>query len=102
MELHIIGHSGHSSIGVEQISDFRYDEMGVFLDRGCKSNGALKLRRVSCVSGRSQKISWAPDGRAGEVWWSSPLADTGDRPCPPTPILPRSRSAPTRSSSPLS
>src|SRR4051812_20541452 len=49
-----------------------------------------------------QKISWAPDGRAGEVWWSSPLADTGDRPCPPTPILPRSRSAPTRSSSPLS
>src|SRR3954453_22275304 len=51
---------------------------------------------------RAQKISWAPDGRAGEVWWSSPLADTGDRPCPPTPILPRSRSAPTRSSSPLS
>src|SRR4051812_49743802 len=55
MELHIIGHSGRSSIGAEQISDFRYDEMGVFLDRGCKSNGALKLRRVSCVSGRSQK-----------------------------------------------
>src|SRR6478752_1107103 len=51
---------------------------------------------------RDKKISWAPDGRAGEVWWSSPLADTGDRPCPPTPILPRSRSAPTRSSSPLS
>jgi putative transposase len=50
----------------------------------------------------TEKISWAPDGRAGEVWWSSSLADTGDRPCPPTPILPRSRSAPTRSSSPLS
>src|SRR3954466_12172145 len=30
------------------------------------------------------------------------LANTGDHPCPPTPILPRSRSAPTRSSSPLS
>ena len=50
---------------------------------------------------QTKKISWASDGRAGEVWWSSPLADTGDRPCPPTPILPRSRSAPTRSSSPL-
>src|SRR3954449_5560538 len=51
---------------------------------------------------RAQKISWAPDGRAGEVWLSSSLADTGDRPCPPTPIRPRNRSAPTRSSSLLS
>src|SRR3954463_13438080 len=31
---------------------------------------------------RAQKISWARDGRAGEVWWSSLLADTGSPPMP--------------------
>src|SRR3954449_3280579 len=77
-------------------------------ERGSPRRGAEVAPGRDLVRGaggpavRAQKISWAPDGRAAEVWWSSPLADTGDRPCPPTPILPRSRSAPTRSSSPLS
>src|SRR3954470_20126536 len=77
-------------------------------ERGSPRRGAEVAPGRDLVRGaggpgvRAQKISWALDGRAGEVWWSSPLADTGERPCPPTPILPRSRSAPTRSSSPLS
>src|SRR6476646_865756 len=54
-------------------------------------NHAARLPSPRTGNGRHHSQSAASPTFMREPWWSSPLADTGDRPCPPTPILPRSR-----------